>query len=83
MNGMKIRTDGIAAPKRQNQILHGKGRREEEAGSRVGLLEVDDLGAGPAREIRGELEVHGGAAEGDDAAEHPVNHTEADRARAA
>lgn len=56
-------TDGIAAPERENDILHGKCRWEQEPRGRVGLLQIDNLGARPARKVCCEFKVDSSATE--------------------
>jgi hypothetical protein len=59
--------------------LYRKGDGEEVFGSRVRLLEVDDLRAAAAGEITGELEEGTEASNGHEEADDPVDEGEPDR----
>lgn len=50
-------TNSIASAERKNYRLDRESNGEEVLGARVGLLEIDSLGAATVREIGGQLEV--------------------------
>lgn len=71
-------TDDIATDKGQNDSLNRKSDREKVLWLGKGLFEVDDVGPGSRGKVRGKLEVHRDARQGDQQTDDPVEHCQTD-----
>lgn len=72
-------TDGIATAEREDDGLHGEDGGEEVSGARIGLFQIDDLGAGATGEVGDEFEIDDQGAQGHEKTDSPVDEGETDR----
>jgi hypothetical protein len=76
-----IHTNRVTAAKRENNRVECKSNGEEMLRPRVCLLQVNDFGSRPVREVARELEIDGEPSGCGKDADHPINQSQADGTR--